>query len=151
MKDMIELIADREMVDSMKDASKWFEISGFVLVMNESNKWYHLFDINEQDLATKFGYDVQEQYWECQFKNDCPESVKDFDDMIVKFEDEMKTLNKDERWVTYGDVLGEALFESKYVQDAIREKKKECDMHDAQELDAGLGVIGEIVKGEMEK
>jgi hypothetical protein len=75
MKDMIELIADREMVETMKDASKWLEISDFLWASRKDEKWYHLFDINEQDLAVKFGYDVLDQHWTCQFKDDCPESV----------------------------------------------------------------------------
>ena len=91
MKDLISLIADREMVDPMKDASKWFEISDFVWVAREDGKWYHLFDI-EQDLAVKFGYDVQEQYWSVCFKNDCPESVKDVDEIMGKFKDKIKEL-----------------------------------------------------------
>jgi hypothetical protein len=153
MKDMIELIADREMVETMKDASKWLEISDFLWASRKDEKWYHLFDINEQDLAVKFGYDVLDQHWTCQFKDDCPESVKDFDEVMVKFEDEMKTLHPNDEWeksFASGGVLGDALYESKHVQDAIHEKKRERDMHDAQELDAGLGVIEEIVKGEEE-
>jgi hypothetical protein len=72
---------------------------------------------------------------------------------MVKFEDEMKTLHPNDEWeksFASGGVLGDALYESKHVQDAIHEKKRERDMHDAQELDAGLGVIEEIVKGEEE-
>jgi len=151
MKDMIELIADREMVDPMKDAAKWFEIADFVWVAREDEKWYHLFDINEQDLAVKFGYDVQEQYWTCRFKNDCPESVKDVDEVMIKFEDNMAKLNKDDEWAktfVSGGILGNALFESKYMQDTIREMKCKRDLHAAQELDAGLGAIYEIVNGE---
>ena len=150
MKDLISLIADREMVDPMKDASKWFEISDFVWVAREDGKWYHLFDINEQDLAAKFGYDVQEQYWAVCFKNDCPESVKDVDEIMGKFEDKIRILNKDDEWAktfASGGVLGNALYESEYVQDKIKEEKNKKNMHDAQELDAGIGVIEEIVEG----
>lgn len=148
MKDLINLIADREMVDEMKDASKWFEITEFILAANE--KWYHLFDINEQDLAVKFGYDVQEQYWSVRFKDDCPESVKDVDEIMWKFEDSIKKLQGDHWAKTFacGGILGNALYESKYVQDAIRKIKIENAMHNALELDAGIGAIEEIVKGE---
>ena len=149
MKDLISLIADREMVDPMKDASKWFEISDFVWVAREDGKWYHLFDI-EQDLAVKFGYDVQEQYWSVCFKNDCPESVKDVDEIMGKFEEKIRILNKDDEWAktfASGGVLGNALYESEYVQDKIKEEKNKKNMHDAQELDAGIGVIEEIVEG----
>ncbi len=151
--ELIELITDREMVDPMNNARKWFEITDFLWAARENGKWYHLFDINEQDLAVSYGYDVQEQYWKCQFKGDCPESVKNVDEVMMKFEDVIKTLHPNDEWAkrfASGSVLGEALYESKYVQDAIREKKKEGDMHGARELDAGIGVIDEIVKGEIE-
>jgi len=151
MKDLIELITEREMIDPMGAALKWFEIEDFMWIAREDGKWYHLFDINEQDLAVKFGYDVQEQYWKCLFKGDCPESVKDVDEVMGKFEDEMKTLHPNDEWAktfAAGGVLGNALFESKYVQNAMREMRVKRDMHDAQELDAGVGVIEEIVKGE---
>ena len=150
MKDLIDLIADREMVDPIKDTSKWFEISDFILATN--GKWYHLFDINEQDLAAKFGYDVQEQYWSVRFKDDCPESVKDVDEIMEKFGDEVRNLHPDDEWAktfAAGGILGNALYESKYVQDAIRKIKIENAMHNALELDAGIGVIEEIVKGEI--
>lgn len=153
MKDLISLIADREMVDPMKDASKWFEISDFVWVAREDGKWYHLFDI-EQDLAVKFGYDVQEQYWSVCFKNDCPESVKDVDEIMGKFKDKIKELYANNEWekaIVAGGALGDALYESKYVQDAIQKLKIDKDMMAAQELDAGINVIEEIVKGECEK
>jgi hypothetical protein len=151
MKDMIELIADREMIDPMGAARKWFEITDFVIVMDENKKWYHLFDINEQDLAVKFGYDVQEQYWKCQFKNDCPESVKYYDEAMGKFVEEIKMLHPDDKWAkdfASGGILGDALYNSHYVQDAIRDMKREKYMHDAQELDAGINMIEEIMKGE---
>jgi len=152
MWDLIELIADREMIDPMGAASKWFEITDFVLVINESNKWYHLFDINEQDLAIEFGYDVQEQYWKCQFKNDCPESVKGFDEVMMKFEDAIKTLHPNDEWAktfASGGILGESLYNSHYTQDTIREMRHKKTMHEAQELDDGINVIDEIVKGEI--
>jgi hypothetical protein len=149
IRDLISLIADREMVDPVGEARKWFEITDFLWVAREDGKWYHLFDINEQDLAVKWGYDVQEQYWICQFRNDCPESVKDVN--MGGFEEKIKALHSDDEWAktfASGGVLGQALYESKYVQDAIREKKRERDLHDAVELDAGISVIEEIVKGE---
>jgi hypothetical protein len=151
MKDLINLIVDREVVDPMKDANKWFEITDFAWVARKDEKWYHLFDINEQDLAVKFGYDAQEQYWSVCFKDDCPVSVKDIDEIMGKFEDKIKVLHPDDEWsktFAAGGVLGQSLYEAEYVQDAIRNMKKDRDMHDAEELDAGLGVIDEIVKGE---
>jgi hypothetical protein len=150
MKDLINLIADREMVDPMCGAAKWFEIADFLIMLKDTSKYY-LFDINEQDLAVSYGYDVQNQYWSVSFKDDCPESVKDVDEIMEKFEDEVKVLHPDDEWAkrfASGGILGNALYESKYVQDAIRKKKNERDMHDAQELDTGIGVIEEIVKGE---
>jgi len=153
-KDLIDLIAKREMVDPMGAACKWFEIVDFMWVAREDGKWYHLFDINEQDLAVKFGYDVQEQYWECQFKSDSPESVKYNDEAMTRFLGEIKQLNKEDEWAktfAAGGVLGDALYNSHYTQDAIREMKHKEIMHEAQELDAGINVIEEIVKGEMEK
>ena len=149
MKDMIELIADREMVDPMGAAAKWFEIGEFLWVAREDRKWYHLFDINEQDLAVKFGYDVQEQYWSVRFKSDAPESVGGFDEIMVGFEEKMGELNKkDPIGLGCGGVMGDALYGSKYVQDAIREMKRAKDMHDAQEFDAGVDVIEKMVSGE---
>lgn len=139
MKDLIELILDREMVDPMGGARKWFEIGKFIWVAREDRKWYHLFDTKEQDLAVKFGYDVQEQYWTCQFKNDCPESVEGADEIMWKMK---------ESGEAYWDILGQALYESHHVQNAIREKRKEKDLREAEELDAGISVIEEIVKGE---
>ncbi len=154
MKDLINLIADREMVDPMCGAARWFEIADFLWVAREDGKWYHLFDINEQDLAVKFGYDVQEQYWSVRFKDDCPESVKDVDEIMEKFGDEVRNLHPDDEWAkrfASGGILGNALYESKYVQDAIRKIKIENAMHNALELDAGIGAIEEIVKGECKK
>lgn len=151
MKDLINLIADREMIDPINGAAKWFEIADFLLAMKEDEKWYHLFDINEQDLAVKYGYDVQEQYWTVLFKNDCPESVKNNDGLLWEFENKIGDLNNDDEWAkrfASSGVLGESLYESKFVQDAIREKKREKDLHDAEELDAGINVIEEIMKGE---
>lgn len=151
IKDLIDLISEREMVESMNSAAKWFEIADFLLAVKEDGKWYHLFDINEQDLAVKWGYDVQEQYWTCLFKNDCPESAKNNDEILWNFENKIGDLNNDDEWAkrfAYSGILGEALYGSKFVQDAIREKKREKDLHDAEELDAGISVIEEIVKGE---
>ena len=151
MKDLIDLIADREMVDPINGAQKWFEITDFLLVMKEKEKWYHLFDINEQDLAVKWGYDVQEQYWTCLFENDCPKSVKNCVEIMWKFEEKMRTLHSEDEWAktfASGGVLGDALYGSRIVQNTIREKKRAKDLHDAEELDAGIGVIEEIVKGE---
>lgn len=151
MKDLINLIADREMVDPMCEAVKWFEIADFLWVAKEDGKWYHLFDINEQDLAVSYGYDVQNQYWSVSFKDDCPESVKDVDEIMEKFEEKIKMLNKDDEWAkrfASGGILGNALYESKYMQDTIRKMKIDRAMHDAQELDAGINIIEEIVKGE---
>jgi hypothetical protein len=138
----------------MGAAAKWFEIGEFILVIDENKKWYHLFDINEQDLAVKFGYDVQEQYWKCQFKNDCPESVKYNDEIMGEFGEKIKELNAGDRWAqsfAAGGILGDALYGSKYVQDAIREMKRAREMHDAQEFDAGADVIEKMVRGELEK
>ena len=112
----------------------------------EDGKWYHLFDINEQDLAVKFGYDVQEQYWKVNFKGDCPESVKDVNELLWKFENEIGVLNNG--IIPCGGILGDALYKSKCVQDAICKKKREIALCEAQELDAGITVIEEIVKGE---
>jgi hypothetical protein len=154
IRDLIDLIADREMIDPINGARKWLEIADFVLVIKENEKWYHLFDINEQDLAAKFGYDVQEQYWTVLFKNDAPEPVKNNDEILWNFENKIGDLNNDDEWAkrfASSGVLGEALYGSKYVQDVICEKKREKDLHDAEELDAGIGVIEEIVKGECEK
>lgn len=148
MKDLIDLIADREMVDPMNEARKRFSIEDFLLVIGGRGK-YHLFDINEQDLAVNYGYDVQEQYWTCQFKNDCPESVKNVD--LWEFEEKIKVLNPNDEWAATfasGDILGNALYESGCVQDTIREKKRKKDLHEAEELDAGISVIERIVKGE---
>jgi hypothetical protein len=147
IRDLISLIADREMIDPIGEARKWFEITDFLWVARKDEKWYHLFDINEQDLAVKFGYDVQEQYWTVLFKNDSPESVKDINEIMDKFEDKIKEIHLDKTFA-YGGVLGQALYESKYVQDVIRDKKKEQDLHDAIEFDAGISMIEEIVKGE---
>ena len=154
IRDLIDLIADREMIDPINGARKWLEIADFVLVIKENEKWYHLFDINEQDLAAKFGYDVQEQYWTVLFKNDAPESVTNIDEIMWKFGEKIEKLHTGDEWAktfASGGVLGEALYGSEYVQDVIREKKRERDLHDAVELDAGIGVIEEIVKGECEK
>lgn len=152
MGDLIELIADREMVDPIDGAQKWFEIEDFLLVMKEDGKRrYHLFDINEQDLAVKFGYDAQEQYWTCQFKGDVPKSVKDIDEIMLKFEEKISELNKDDdraKMFASGGILGDALYESRCVQNTIREKKRAKDLHEAEELDAGIDVIEEIVNGE---
>lgn len=138
--DLISLIAESEMVDPMREAAKWFEITDFLWVARKDKKWYHLFDINEQDLAVvKYGYDVQEQYRTVLFKGDCPEFVKDVDEIMWK----MKELGE-----AYWDILGQALYESHHVQNAIREKRKEKDLREAEELDAGISVIEEIVKGE---
>ena len=93
---------------------------------------------------------MQEQYWSVCFKNDCPESVKDVDEIMGKFEEKIRILNKDDEWektFAAGGVLGNALYESEYVQDEIKEEKNKKNMHDAQELDAGIGVIEEIVEG----
>ena len=147
IRDLISLIADREMIDPINGSNKWFEITDFLWVARKDEKWYHLFDINEQDLAVKFGYDVQEQYWTVLFKNDSPESVKDINEIMDKFEDKIKEIHPDKTFA-YGGVLGQALYESKYVQDVIHEKKKEQDLHDAIEFDAGISMIEEIVKGE---
>jgi hypothetical protein len=149
MNDLIKLIADREMVDPMGATSKWFEIADFLWVARKDEKWYNLFDINEQDLAVKFGYDVTDQHWMVLFKNDSPESVKGIDDIMMKFEEEIKTLYSDDEWAktfAAGGILGDALYESGYVQDAIRGMRHEEDMRDAQELDAGINVIEKIVK-----
>jgi len=150
IRDLITLIVDREMIDGMGGSSKWFEITDFLFVAKEDGKWYHLFDINEQDLAVKFGYDVQEQYWTVLFKNDAPESVKDVSELLWKFGEEMEKIHDSEWEKTFvaGGILGDALYESKYVQDAIREKKKESALHEAEELDAGINVIEEIMKRE---
>ena len=146
MKDLINLIADREMIDPINGTHKWFEITDFLFVAKEDGKWYHLFDINEQDLAVKFGYDVQEQYWKVNFKGDCPESVKDVNELLWKFENEIGVLNNG--IIPCGGILGDALYKSKCVQDAICKKKREIALCEAQELDAGITVIEEIVKGE---
>lgn len=154
IRDLISLIAEREMVDPMHEAAKWFEITDFLWVAQEDKKWYHLFDINEQDLAVKYGHDVQEQYWTVLFKGDCPESAKNIDEIMWKFEDKIKKLYANDEWVktfAAGGALGDALYESKYVRDAIRKLKVDKDMMAAQELDAGIGTIEEIVKGECEK
>lgn len=151
MKDLVDLIVDREMIETMNKASKWFEIDEFLFVVKKDGKWYHLFDINEQDLAVKFGYDVQEQYWSVRFKDDAPESVKDVSEIMGKFEKEIGALHNNDEWAktfASGGILGDALYESRCVQNAIREKKKEIALHEAQELDAGINVIEEIVKGE---
>lgn len=147
MKDLIDLIADREMIDPINGAAKWFEIEDFLLLVVKEGGKYHLFDINEQDLAVKFGYDVQEQYWTCQFRNDCPKSVKDVDEIMGKFREDMEKLNVNGMG-SWGGVLGDALYGSRIVQNTIREKKRERDLHEAEELDAGISVIEEIVKGE---
>lgn len=146
IRDLITLIVDREMIDPINGAHKWFEITDFLFVAKEDGKWYHLFNINEQDLAVKFGYDVQEQYWEVNFKGDCPESVKDVNELLWKFESEIGVLNNG--IIPCGGILGDALYKSKCVQDAIRKKKREIALCEAQELDAGITVIEEIVKGE---
>ena len=151
IRDLITLIADREMIEGMGGANKWFEITDFLLVVKEDGKWYHLFDINEQDLAIKYGYDVQEQYWTVLFKGDCPESVKNNDEILWNFENKIGDLNNDDEWAkrfASSGILGEALYGSRCAQNAIREKKREKDLHDAEELDAGISVIEEIVKGE---
>ena len=151
IRDLIDLISDREMIDPINGAAKWFSIEDFLLAMKEDGKWYHLFDINEQDLAVKWGHDVQEQYWTCLFKNDCPESVKNVVDLMWEFEEKIKTLNSDDEWektFASGGILGDALYESRCVQNTIREKKRARDLHEAEELDAGIGVIEEIAKGE---
>ena len=151
MKNLVELIVDREMIDSMKDANKWFEISDFMWVSRKDEKWYHLFDIDEQDLAVKFGYDVQEQYWKCLFKNDCPESVKDINEIMDKFENFINKLHPNDEWAktfAAGDVLGKSLYESEYVQTALREENHKMNMHKLEELDAGIVAIESIMKGE---
>ena len=153
MKDLIELITEREMIDPMGAALKWFEIEDFMWIAREDGKWYHLFDINEQDLAVKFGYDVQEQYWKCLFKNDAPESVKYNNEVMEKFLDEMEKLNKNDKWsktFAADGILGGALYNSHYTQNAMREKKRERVLHESQELDAGINVIEEIANGERE-
>ena len=154
MKDLIDLIAEREMIDPINSAAKWFEIEDFILIMKEDGKWYHLFDINAQDLAIKFGYDVQEEYWECRFKNDAPESVKYDYETMQKFISDIEEMHKENEWAktfAAGGVLGDALYNSQYVMDKIREMKRKKTMHDAQELDAGINIIKKIVKGEMKE
>lgn len=150
MKDLIDLIVDREMIETMNKASKWFEIAEFLFVAKKDGKWYHLFDINEQDLAVKFGYDAQEQYWSVLFNNDAPESVKDVSEIMWGFESEMEKIHTSEWEKTFaaGGILGDALYESRCVQNAIREKKKEVTLHEAEELDAGINVIEEIIKND---
>lgn len=151
MKDLISLIIDREMIDPIGRAGKWFEITDFLWVAREDEKWYHLFDIDEQDLAVKFGYDAQEQYWKCQFKNDCPESVKDANEIMNKFENSIHELHPNDEWIktfASGDVLGDALYESEYVQTALREEHNKRNMHKLEELDAGIVAIDGIMKGE---
>lgn len=151
MKDLVDLIVDREMIDPLNVSQKWFEIADFLFVAKEDGKWYHLFDVNEQDLAAKFGYDVQEQYWTVLFKNDAPESVKDVSELLWKFEEDVKNLHPSDEWAksfASGGILGDALYESRCVQNAIREKKKEVALHEAEELDAGINVIEEIIKND---
>jgi hypothetical protein len=151
MKDLVDLIVDRDMIDPIGSNSKWFEIADFLWVAREDGKWYHLFDINEQDLAVKLGYDVQEQYWSVSFKNDAPESVKDVSELMWKFESEMEKIHTSEWEKSFasGGVLGNALYESKYVQEAIRKMRDNRMMHEAEEFDAAVNVIEKIIKGEI--
>ena len=63
----------------------------------------------------------------------------------------MKILHIEDEWAktfASGGILGDALYGSRCVQNTIREKKRAKDLHEAEELDAGIGVIEEIVKGE---
>jgi len=76
--------------------------------------------------------------------------VKDVSELLWKFGEEMEKIHDSEWEKTFvaGGILGDALYESRCVQNAIREKKTEITLHEAQELDAGIDVIEEIMKGE---
>lgn len=147
IKCLIDAIVARELVDPMKDAAKYMSITDFLIV--EDNKNMLLFDINEQNLLVSYGYDVQEQYWSNAFKGERPESVAVDNTILEEFSKEIMRLHNDDHfssWIESG-VLGDAIYESEYVQSGIRKAKDAQKMHECEEMDAGIRVVDYLVRG----
>ena len=145
IKCLIDAIVARELVDPMKDAAKYMSITDFLIVENRGGML--LFDINEQNLLVSYGYNVQEQYWFNAFKGERPEPVAVDNMVLVGFSKEIMRLHNDDSvWMEDG-VLGDAIYESEYVQSGIRKANDTQKIHECEEMDAGIKVIDFLVGG----
>jgi hypothetical protein len=154
IKSLIQEIISRELILSMKDCRKYLSIRDFLLMPCElARNGYHLFDIDEQDLAVSYGYDTQEQYYKTVFKEKVPKpvDVKSIDNVLKAFEASVKELHKDDDQVqhmietTCDAIAANALYESDMVKKGIEDSKSKQTDHNEKEFLIGIVAIKALI------
>jgi hypothetical protein len=92
---------------------------------------------------------VQEQYWSNAFKGERPEPVAVDNTILEEFGKEIMRLHNDDYYSSWKEdgILGDAIYESEYVQSGIKKAKDTQKMHECEEIDAGIKVIDFLVRG----
>jgi hypothetical protein len=139
---LVKLIAERELVYSMKDCPKYLDIDDFLLMPCEESKitGYHLFDINEHDIA-QFSPMFDESCYEISLSNP-PIPVIIPSGTYNELYDTMKTIHGDDFWQgECSGILADSLYKSEMVWVAVANKRVENELHEQKEIKAGSKVI----------
>ena len=144
IKRLVEQIVIRELVYSMKDCRKYFTISTFLTYIAndgigrlQDHRVYDIFDHNIAGIGSNM---ISESYYICSFSEKGPQSVdiKVFDYACM----ELHVLNDEN--ISYGNLLGEWLYDSIPVKQAIESKQREYDAINLKEKHAAHKALQNI-------
>jgi hypothetical protein len=151
---LIESLAERESVESMKDERMYLEIEEFLIIKTDKTHW-SLHDIHEHDILPRTGLSLSGTiYYDVNFingENDYPIPVKGVRDIMAKFVDDVEKLHPGDEnessvlSVTRGDdVLAKAIYGSKLVRERVLQEKEKQENHENKEFAAGIEAIAKL-------
>jgi len=146
---LVNAIADREIEYSMSGCRKYLTVINFLLMPYEqAHKGYYLFDIDNHDVAMKYGLDIDNQHYICKFEGNEPKPVIGFDKIFDYFDERSVQLKNNMISLYYDEILANALYDSIFVKRVITGKQLAQMEQDKIERDSGNEALGILLKGE---
>lgn len=152
---LINRIALRELVYSMKDCKKYLSVDEFLTYLAPDHygrvRVHRVFDIGNHDIASA-SVMIDDACYDCSFSESGPQSVdvKTFGSVCVKMGEDLKDENADEFYrIIYGSVLGDWLYDSIPVRQAIDKQKKKEDEESLKEKNSAHTALRTISGNDM--
>jgi hypothetical protein len=144
---LIERIALRELVYSMKDCKKYLSVDEFLTYVAPDHhgrmRAHRVFDITNHDITNIGNQLISDACYDCSFSEDGPQSVdvEVFDAACLKVDEELDENNDGFHRIMHGSILGDWLYDSLPVRQAIDKQKKKEDEERLKEKHAAHAAL----------